>query len=489
MTNNLKITLTNQPVAVRQERRQLLRAFWLAVTVLFLVELYTVQSSSMASVLGAILIAFAALLPLYLWCSGKALGMPIFPVFALTFLWTCALPLVSKHSRIIFYYPSNIYFASVTVAGTLLLGTFIWFQFVKFPPAPPKYYRVLKGQGSDGFLLIIIVAAILFNMSSLGGWFVLEGGTFALIRATILGLNVLSVFVLSYRCGTRELSKNKSNVFLALLAFYMITSAASLLLVSALSIFLLVAIAFTVGRQQVPWLPIIIVLICLWPLHYGKHEMREKYWEDSQAHFVQPLEYPAWYAEWIGYSFDYFKSTASKKAEQQSFLERASLIHLLLMAQTLTPKHVPYLSGATYTIIPDLLVPRILNKNKIRSHEGTYMLNIHYGLQTRKDTLKTTIGWGLLNEAYANFGLSGCAGLAIILGAAYGQATRWSMNAPLLSSRSLFAVLIISFAFQSEFTAGVYVAALFQSLVPLGVITFVFMKVHRDGEITLSYDG
>lgn len=484
MTNNIKITLTNQPVAARQERRHLLRGFWLTVTALFLVELYTVQTSSIASVLGANLIALAALLPLYLWCSGKALGMPIFPVFALTSLWTYALPLVIKQSRFISYYSQTIYLSSVTVAGFLLLGTCIWFQFVKSPPARSKYYRVLKGQGNDGFFLIILAAALLFNVSSLGGWLVLEGGTFALIRAAILGLNVLSVFVLSYRCGTKELSESKINVFLVLLAVYMITSAASLLLINALSIFLLAAIAFTVGRRQVPWLPIIIVLICLLPLHYGKREMREKYWEDEQAHFVQPWEYTAWFSEWIGYSFDYLNATAPEETENQSLIERASLIHLLLMTQALTPKHLPYLSGATYTIIPKLLVPRILNKNKIRSHEGTYLLNIHYGLQTREDTLKTTIGWGLLNEAYANFGLSGCAGLAVILGAAYGQATRWSINAPLLSSRSLFAVLIISFAFQSEFTAGVYVAALFQSLVPLGVISFVFMKVHSNGEIT-----
>ncbi len=112
--------------------------------------------------------------------------------------------------------------------------------------------------------------------------------------------------------------------------------------------------------------------------------MRAKYWESYQTHFVQPWEYPAWYAEWIGYSFDYLKATGSQKAEKQSFLERSSLIHLLLMSQVRTPRDVSYLSGATYTIIPDLLVPRFLNPNKIRSHEGTYLLNIHYGLQTRK---------------------------------------------------------------------------------------------------------
>jgi hypothetical protein len=484
MNSNLKMasgTLLNQTCGVRQERRQLLRAFLLVVIVLFMVELYTVQPS-ITSIVGASLIAVAALLPAYLWCSGSALGMPIFPIFALTYLWTYAIPLVSNNPKILAYSSEEIFFSSVTVIGFLGLGTFTWFLFVKFPPALPKYYRVLKVQSTDGFLLIILTVGIFFSISTLGGWFDIKGGTVSLIRGTILGLTGLSVFVLSYRSGTRELSETKSSIFFALIACYIITSAASLILISALSIVFLAAIAFVLGRQKVPWLPIILVLICLLPLHYGEREMREKYWGGRELHPVQPWEYPAWYAEWIGYSFNDLNATTSDKAESESIVERTSLIHLLLMVQTETPKDVPYLSGQTYSIIPSLLVPRILNKNKIRSHEGTYLLNIHYGLQNRRDTLRTTIGWGLLNEAYANFGLSGCAGLAIILGAVYGQATRWSMNTPLLSSRSLFAVLLMSFAFQSEFSAGVYVAALFQSLVPLGVITVVFMKVHSSSQ-------
>lgn len=488
MNANLKIThaMTNQLAAVRQERRQLLKAFLLAVIVLFMVELYTVQTSSITSIAGAILIAIAALLPLYLWCSGLALGLPIFPIFALTYLWTYALPLVSNNSRIMASSPDDIFFASVTLIVFLGLGTLIWFQFVKSPPAVPKYYRVLGVQNTDGIFLIILIVAILFNMFSLGRWFDIKGGTIALIRGTILGLNGLAVFVLAYRCGTRDLSKVKSNIFCALLAFYIITSAAFLILVSALSIVLLATIAFIVGRRQVPWLPIILVLICLLPLHYGKREMREKYWGLYETHSVQPWEYPAWYAEWIGYSFDGLNAPASQEAKTESVVERSSLMHLLLMVQSKTPRDLPYLSGVTYSFIPNLLVPRILNFHKIRSHEGTYLLSIHYGLQTRRDTLRTTIGWGLLNEAYANFGLSGCAGLAIIFGVVYGQATRWSMNTPLLSSRSLFAVLLMSFAFQSEFSAGVYVAALFQSLVPLGVLTVVFMRVHSSSS---QYQG
>ena len=156
MTSNLNFSLTNPSVTTGQERRSLLKAFWLAVAVLLLVAIFTVQVSSTTSLLGAILITFAALLPLYLWCSGKALGLPIFPFFALTYLWTYALPIVSNHKKVVAYSSQAIFFASITVTAFLGLGTFIWFQFVKSQPAIPKSYRVLKDKGSEGFFLSIM---------------------------------------------------------------------------------------------------------------------------------------------------------------------------------------------------------------------------------------------------------------------------------------------------------------------------------------------
>lgn len=489
MNSHLKLglqSLLNHPIVVRQQRQQLLQAFWIIVTVFFIFELYTLQTRSLASIAGAILIAISALVPAYLWCSGKALGLPIFPIFALTYLWTHAIPLVSNHPKVILYSPQEHLFASVTVAGFLGLATLIWFNFVKMPPPLPPAYRAFNEQSGDKFFLGVLAAGVLFNMYSLGGWFFLDGGLFSLIRSAILGLNVLAVFTLSFHAGAGKCSKQMNQLFFALLAFYMITSAASLLLVGAASIFLIATVAFILGSRRMPVLPIIIVVICLSLLHYGKAEMRAKYWFGSQNRFVQPWEYPGWYAEWVGYSLEYYKNQASPQSgaspqseERASFLQRSSVIHILLLAQSKTPGTVPYLKGKTYTILPQLVVPRLLNPNKIRSHEGTYILNIHYGLQTREATFKTTIGWGLLAESYANFGLLGCAGLAIFFGAFYGKAISWSLHTPLISSRSLFSVLLMSCAFQTEWSAGVYFAALFQATMVLLLITFAFMKTYR----------
>jgi hypothetical protein len=476
-------TQQNHPLAVRYERRHLLKAFWIGVFVLFLAQLYTVENVPTLSIISAILSGIASLYPTYLWCSGKALGLPIFPIFALTHLSSYALPLLSKNPLVTAYSPGSHLLASIGVAFCLGLGTFTWLQFVNSPPPYPKEYRALIDRKGDNFFLFLLAAGVFFNMYSLGGWFVIGGGAFALVRNALLGLNVLSVFVLSYRLGAEDLSDKNSRAFVLLVVLYMISSGATLILRANIGVFAVATAAFILGRRKIPLLTIIIVFILLSLLHYGKDVMRAKYWVGNQQRFVQPWEYPAWYAEWVGYSLDYVnnqdKDESQKTEKKESSLERSSVVQMLLMAQDKTPKDVPYLSGKSYAILPQLILPRFLNPNKIRSHEGTYILSIHYGRQTREQTNTTTIAWGMIAEAYANFGLFGCAGLGIVFGAVYGQVTRWGINTPLLSARSLFGVLMMSFAFQTEWTAGVYVAALFQSTMTLVGITFVFMKVYR----------
>ncbi|MUG94051.1 hypothetical protein F7734_17300 [Scytonema sp. UIC 10036] len=482
MTHYLELTskeLASSSAHARQERRQLLKVFWLIALGLFVFELFWTETNSFATHFGAILITVAALVPTYLWCSGRALGIPIFPLFALTFTWTHALPLIGKHPIVITYSPENHLFASYTVVGFLGIGTFIWFQYVKSAPLPPQSYRTINSQKGDGFFLWVLAAGVLFNMNFLGGWLVLDGGVFAILRGVILGLTALSTFVLAYNLGTQKLAKGQAQWFLVLLIAHMVSNAASLLLVASASTFLIATLAFIIGSKKIPVLPILIILICLSLLHTGKDEMRAKYWGQVS---VQPWDYPSWFAEWVGYSLENVgKENSSPQSQQQeaSFLERSSVIHMLLLTQDQSPDRVPFLDGKTYEILPQVIVPRILNTNKIWTHEGTYLLNIHYGIQTREQTLTTTIGWGLLAESYANFGVLGCAGLAIVLGVVYGQSTRWCLNTPILSDRSLFAVLIMTFAFQSEWTAGVYVSALFQSSVALGGIVVFLMKTYK----------
>ncbi|RUT07176.1 hypothetical protein DSM106972_024370 [Dulcicalothrix desertica PCC 7102] len=466
------------PTLAHKQQRHLLRAFWIFTLGVLVYEIFLTETQSLLSNFIAVIITIAALLPSYLWCSGRAQGMPIFPFFALTFISTYAFPFITNHPVVVTYSPDSQLIAGITVSGFLGLGTFVWFHFVKSTPKAPAYYRALDSKKSDLLLLLVLIIGVLFNLANNGGWLFISDGLFSAVRSAVLGLNALAAFVLAYRLGSNELSKWQSQLFIMLMISQMLTSAIALVLVGATSTFIAGIIAFIIGRKKIPALPIVIVLVCLTLLHYGKADMRAKYW--SKTTLVQPWEYPAWYSEWLGYSFDYLnKPDDLRKEDKSSLAERSSVVQMLLLAQDKSPDTIPYLYGKSYSILPQLIIPRFLNNNKIRSHEGTSILNIHYRLQTYAQAQTTTIGWDLLSESYANFGSFGCAGLAIFTGILCGQSTRWSTNAPILSAQSLFSVLMTTFTFQTEWTAGVFVSALFQSsMIIVGIVLFL-MRTYK----------
>ena len=460
--------------------QRLLKSFWVGLGIFSVFILLVARPESVEGFVGAMMIMAAALLPAYLWCSGRAHGLPVFPIFALSYTWTYALPLLVARKEVTVYSPRSQFLASVIVTAFLALSTFIWFAFVRRLKAPPRACRVLGGE-TNLFFLSSIVASAFYTMGMVGGWLDSVGSIIGVLRGVIFGVSALATYVLAYKWGRKELSRRTVMIFGISLAVYVIASAATLLIVGAFSIAVLAIIGYVVGRKRVPWFTITVAFACLIMLHSGKHIMRDKYWAPGGSATVQPWQYPNWFAEWLSYSAENLSQSDEDEPESgpASFYDRVSLIHLLLLAQESTSIDTPYLYGATYAVIPELLVPRVFSPDKLSTTEGTNLINVHFGLQEREDTERTTIGWGLLNEAYVNFGVIGCMALAIIIGWFYGYMTRWSMNTPVLSARTLFAALLISFACQTEFSASVYITSLFQSTVPLLLISLVLMRTRR----------
>src|SRR5215210_2033442 len=76
-----------KPPAANATAKRLLAPFGVVVLAVASFLVYSFISDPSWRVLGAALISFGALLPSYLWCRGSVPGVPIFPLFALTFLW------------------------------------------------------------------------------------------------------------------------------------------------------------------------------------------------------------------------------------------------------------------------------------------------------------------------------------------------------------------------------------------------------------------
>jgi hypothetical protein len=195
---------------------------------------------------------------------------------------------------------------------------------------------------------------------------------------------------------------------------------------------------YVITAKRIPWRPILVALPILAVLHAGKGEMRERYWaarSNSVANYSL-LALPGEMAEWASTGVG---AIASGKAGA-TVIDRASLLQLLLRVQQLAPDVVPYLNGETYALLPYMLVPRFVQEDKIASQAPMMLLNIRFGFQTAEGASITAIGWGLVAEAYANFGDFGAVGIGIIIGLFAGFLTRWSTGQPATSLPSLIGV-------------------------------------------------
>ncbi|HEY9827404.1 MAG TPA: hypothetical protein V6D19_18345 [Stenomitos sp.] len=467
------------------KKKSITTLFWILIALLLAGNGKALLHVPPRTAVGCLLIGAACMYPFYLWCADKVKGIPVFPFFALTYLWTFCLPLLSENPNVLKYSSTQHLQAALSTVLFLVSGTIVWYPMVQGVPKREKPFFSLNAESADTFFTVMVGVAALLNMYSMGGWKGIPDNLFTLVRGIVLGLSFLGVFVVAYRTGQGALPPSKARLFLFCLSADILSSAATLILKTALTLFLLSVVAYLIGGRKLPTLPLLMGLIILLPLHYGKHEMRERYMSGGPAHYVQPWEYPAWFQEWGSHAIENLGHKEQprwekKKAEKESFVERSSVIHMLMMAQEKIPEPFPYVGGATYGIIPQLLMPRFLVANKIRSHEGTHMLNVHIKRQTYQDTLRTTIAWGLLPEAYANFGYFGCVLIGGILGAFYGLVTRMAIDKPAFSFATLYCILVMSMALAStEWTAGVYAASLFQSSMPIVGIRVVFMKRQR----------
>src|ERR1700750_2056183 len=107
-------------------------------------------------------------------------------------------------------------------------------------------------------------------------------------------------------------------------------------------------------------------------------------------------------------------------------IERTSLMHILCLIASYTPERQDYLYGSTYVHVLPQLVPRVFWPEKPRAHIATFEPIIYYGAAPGEDTNATTIAFGLVAEAYANFGIAGGVMLGVFWGFVLKKCQIWS---------------------------------------------------------------
>lgn len=447
------------------------------------------------------MISAGTCLVVWLWAQSGS-GLPLVPVMAIQNLAIYGLPIALGHDVLGHYPEKEIAEAGIEVLVFSVSMIAAWKMGIKTMKSSGSYSYVLDdvhrggmaGLSRMGFVLIGAATAyrILQSVSLIDFVFnALPGGSYPIIVALLTAVSACGFFMVSLGFGSGEMSPGGKAAFWALLAVNSLMSAGAFLLSGAALNLIAVAIGLFWGTGRLPWRYLLFVTMALSFLNVGKVDMRQRYWaqEDAPEKDSGLAELPARYLEWIQVSFEAMTaqsetgtSTLEKPTikKNQTLLDRLdTLQNLLYVIASMDESHVEPLHGQTYSLIPPLLIPRLFWPDKPRTHEGQVMLNVHFGRQDLASTFTTYVAWGLLPEAYGNFGpIAGALALGLALGALFAWVENWSAPKLVISLEGFLVFdLLLNLMNSFEMVASVLVTSTFQSLVTIAIACIPF--VHR----------
>jgi hypothetical protein len=153
---------------------------------------------------------------------------------------------------------------------------------------------------------------------------------------------------------------------------------------------------------------------------------------------------------------------------------------MMCLVVSRTPSQLPFLEGETYSYVPGQFVPSFFWKEKPVAHVATNKLSVYYGLQVAESTAKTTIAFGLMTEAYANFGMFGIALLAATFAFAFKKFSDMSSQSPMLSYPGLVLVVLMAWSFQTELTLAAWLSSFYQACFVILGIPFLMRNLLGD---------
>jgi len=482
--------------------RSMLNRIWLPMIAVLGGETILLLINKSPAAISFALIAAGTLVPFGVW-RHKGIGLPLLPLIALQHLIVYGLPIVTGHP-VVYEYPQNY----VTEAGleVLVFGASMaaawWLALEFFTPSPPVSYALpdFQQEGSDKLKrlgLNLAIVGTLYQVVEKAGaleflFALLPTGSSSLVVPLVTGISACGFFLVSLFVGGGEIDQSQRLLFWTLLILSTAISASGFLLSAATTMVAAVVIGLFWSSGRIPWRFLTVVIVVLSFFSVSKFTMRGRYWEfDEQLVPTSTglVQMPAVYLEWTEASLDAltaaepearFTSTGlTTSSNQQTLLDRINnLQNLLFVIDAIKTYNIAPLGGASYSLIPPLLVPRIMWPDKPRTHEGQVLLNVHFGRQDLNSTYKTYVAWGLLPEAYGNFGsMAGSIVVGVFLGVFFCWLENLTARKLLLSLEGFLSfTVLLGFAGSFEMVASVLVTMIFQSVIPIMLACMPFLR-------------
>jgi hypothetical protein len=441
-------------------------------------------ATSFEAAVAFALLTVSAAIPIMLWLRRGAVGIPVLAVTAALYFIYYAIPLLRSDPILLLFTDGEILGAAVSVVIFLVVAIFAC-ELVclgRRPIDPGEEsaarisYFMFAGFGLGMFYFAAVIVGAIASFGPLVG----------LLRAVFLTATGIASFLLGFAIAAGAISGVKRAVAVACLVGVLIMSLSTLFLVAG-GIYIGAAIlGYVVKQRRVPWLTIVAVCAALFVLNAGKEGMRRKYWLPNANYGADMsiLAVPTLVVEWVSEGANAIISGSS----YQNVVDRASLIKLLLIVRRVTPERVPYLQGESYSYLPYMLVPRFVQSDKMVSQASMILLNIRFGFQTEEGAASTAIGWGLVPEAYANYGNVAVAIIAAIFGAGAGLLNRMSAVSAVISPQTFVAVVALITALNVEADFSYLITNMFQSCIAALIFYGVFHFLRSARGITVARD-
>jgi hypothetical protein len=425
------------------------------------------------TVLGLAILCLSAL-PALQWAKKRRAWFPAFEIGLLTYIAFYAIPLLNKHSELE-NYPSGIISYAALLVLLYLGAAIVGFNAVKSTMRAPTWASttLLPPNASRHLIKGVALNTLyiyLYNFTHL-----IPDEFSSLLRALFFGIGTISTFVLARLWGQGRLSRPVITLTVLNLVAQFIMMFAQLYLIGGASLFTLVVISYSSAKRRIPWLALGLMIPLLAILHLGKPGMRIKYWGDAPAR-PTITQLPSYYAEWFSYSMQARQAAQNSGDTKASLSERASLLQMLCLSVDRVPTLRPHLGGESYIDLPAQIIPRILWPEKPSSLLANVRLALYFNLVSLEDALKVSIAFGVIAEAYVNFGVPGVIVLGLLFGAGFKRAALLSQNASQFSVLGILMILLTAWSFQIEFILATWLTSLFQAAVVCIGIPLVYRK-------------
>jgi hypothetical protein len=243
-------------------------------------------------------------------------------------------------------------------------------------------------------------------------------------------LGSIAVVSLFYRLGQNRLEGVSRLWLFGGLVLGLAASFASGSLIYGATVLGAALLAFSLGRKRLPVIATIAVVLVVGLLQLGKNDYRSAaFGNGAEEDYIEaPSGLVQAYHLWLGAAWNAFTKKSVSSSEELPIFQRTSLIQIMALAMETVPGDKTYVYGASYAMLPEMMVPRIFWAGKLRATTPTEDLGIYLGIQTVEGSQSTGIAIGPPAEAWLNFGWLGLAAAGAFLGLFFGYPARMSRH-------------------------------------------------------------